>query len=351
MKILIAKHYGFCHGVKRAIDLSTKAVQTNADKKLFLLNEMIHNPLVNQEMEEKGIVFLDKERHNEQAQLELVTGHDVVIIPAFGTTKQTYEQLKRKGSEVVDTTCGCVKVVWKDVKDYSAGGFTSIIYGKIQHQETIATASYADKFLVILNYTDVQFVCNALVEERWHDILEKFKGSYSQGFNPQTDLQKVGLACQTTMLSNEFIAISDLFKKTMLQKYGEAELAEHFKTLKTICYATQERQDALLELLPQVQMMIVIGGYNSSNTYSLAKMAAEKVPTYHITTAKCIERERIQHKILETPVYAWKEMMTENWLPSTEIIMGVTAGASTPDWVIQEVVKKIEGFSASDNKI
>lgn len=345
MKILLAKHYGFCHGVTRAIDLSTKAVQSHAGKRLFLLNEMIHNPLVNEEMEHKGIVFLDKEQHNTETNLDPVVQEDVVIIPAFGTTKQTYNALRQKNVQVVDTTCGCVKVVWKDVKDYAAAGFTSVIYGKIQHQETIATASYSDKYLVIVSYDEAKLVCNAIIQEQCDDLLNIFHGCYSTGFNPQQDLQKVGLACQTTMLSNEFIRISDLFKETMVQKYGAEHLTEHFKTLKTICYATQERQDALHEMLPQADMMIVIGGYNSSNTYSLAKIAAEKVPTYHITTAKCIERGSIRHKILSTPVYAWKETLTENWLPNTEITIGVTAGASTPDWVIREVIHTLERFS------
>jgi len=290
---------GFCHGVVRAIRMAIHAAEKYPDRPIYLLNEVIHNPFVNRELQKRGIRFLDGKYSKNEHGLGAVTKDDVVIIPAFGGTIETYAQLNDIGCTVIDTTCGEVLSVWKRIQRYNVANYTTLIFGKHMHEETLATSSRARRYLVIKDLAEAQIVADYIrnpTVDAAANLLTYFTGAYSVGFSPQTDLQRVGMASQTTMYANQFIAASNLIRQAMHDRYGEEELDDHFLELDTICSATQERQDALQFLLPNVDMIIVVGGYNSSNTTNLARIASECVPTYHIEGVGKIFREAILHQ-------------------------------------------------------
>jgi 4-hydroxy-3-methylbut-2-enyl diphosphate reductase len=265
---------------------------------------------------------------------------DVVILPAFGASIPEMQLLKDKGCTIVDTTCPWVSKVWNSVEKHKKRNYTSIIHGKYNHEETIATSSFADKYLVVLNLAQANYVCDYILKGgNKEEFLAKFKNSYSEDFDPDQDLEYIGIANQTTMLKSETEEIGKLFERTILKKYGPTQLDKHFMSFNTICDATQERQDAMFKLVEEdLSLMVVIGGYNSSNTTHLQEIAIERgIPSYHIDSASRIgPGNRVEHKPLGKDLE-----VTENWLPDGAIVVGVTSGASTPDKVVDEVIEKI----------
>jgi 4-hydroxy-3-methylbut-2-enyl diphosphate reductase len=316
---------------------------------VYLTGEIIHNPHVNERLRALGVRFLT----DSGVEANALGRQDVVIIPAFGVTIRQMEQLDRQGCTLVDTTCGSVLNVWKNVKRYAQDGFTAIIHGKVSHEETRATASQAlqfpgGRYLVVLNLAETAEVCDYIRRGGARDqFLERFAAVASDGFDPDRDLCRVGLANQTTMLMSESLDVEAMFRAAMLDRYGEAALFDHFRAFDTICSATQDRQDAVVRLLRDqpLDVMLVVGGYNSSNTCNLARICAESLPTYHIADPGCLEGPRtIRHR----PVGSNVEITTPDWLPGGPISIGLTAGASTPDNLVGQVVQTLESFSRSD---
>jgi 4-hydroxy-3-methylbut-2-en-1-yl diphosphate reductase len=342
--IRLAEAFGFCWGVERAVAMAYETRQHFPTAKIWITNEIIHNPSVNQRLQEMNVGFI--EAHQEQKDFSVVNSGDVVILPAFGASVSEMELLNDRGCIIVDTTCPWVSKVWNSVEKHKKRDYTSIIHGKYKHEETIATSSFAGKYLVVLNLTEARYVANYILNGGDKtEFLTKFAGAYSEGFNPETDLQRVGVANQTTMLKSETEQIGKLFEQTMLKKHGPVELNEHFMSFNTICDATQERQDAMLNLVEEdLSLMLVIGGFNSSNTTHLQEIAVEKgFTSYHIDSAERIKpNNQIEHKPLGKSI-----TVRENWLPEGKIIVGVTSGASTPDIVVADAIKKIFELKSS----
>jgi 4-hydroxy-3-methylbut-2-enyl diphosphate reductase len=344
LTIKLAKEFGFCYGVERAIDLAYAARKSfPPDKPIFLLGEIIHNPEVNDQIRNLGIQTIsNKPTEEEMARLR---SEDVVIIPAFGTEVATRRKLEEKGCILVDTTCGDVMSVWKRVRQYSKESVTSIIHGKAKHEETKATTSQATAYgaghyLVVFNLDETDYVCRYILNGgNKEEFLAKFKGAYSPGFDPDIHLQAVGVANQTTMLRGETEEVQRRLRAAMEKKYGSASSDQHFRFFDTICGATQDRQDALEKLLTEpIDLLIVIGGYNSSNTSHLAEMGEARLPTYFIKNASKIVSDRlIQHYHL----HLQKEVETEDWLPAGHITVGITAGASCPNNLIEETIRRL----------
>ncbi len=349
LTVHLAREFGFCYGVDRAVDYAYQARERFPDRHVYLTGEIIHNPHVNDRLRRLGIRFLTDadvvSRPPEAA--------DVVIIPAFGLTISQLEQLDRRGCTLVDTTCGSVLNVWKNVKRYAQDGYTAIIHGKMSHEETRATASQVlqypgGRYLVVLNSTEAAEVCEYV--RRGGDrgsFIDRFGQAASQGFEPGRDLARVGLANQTTMLMSESLDVESLFREAMRDRYGDSALAQHFRAFDTICSATQDRQDAVVSLLASqpLDLMIVVGGYNSSNTCNLARLCAERVPTFHIAGPECLLAEdAIRHQALGEKV----ELTTRDWLPEGAVTIGLTAGASTPDNLVGMTVEALEKLASAD---
>jgi len=341
----LAREFGFCYGVDRAVEYAYETRTKFPERRVFLVGEIIHNPHVNKKLQAMGVEFL---RRPDDGEFDFahITPADVVILPAFGVTVQDFERLRAVGCVLVDTTCGSVLNVWKRVDSYAKDGFTAVIHGKYHHEETKATASQVSKYpggkyLVVRDMTEAREVCTQIEgagsAERF---LGLFAGKSSPGFDPDRDLVRVGVANQTTMLSGESLAIAAEIRRSMIRRYGDAALAEHFRTFDTICSATQDRQDAVLKLIAEpLDLMVVIGGYNSSNTTHLAAICHEKAPTYHIEDATCIDPKA--GTIRFRPVGGKTEERREGWLPEGRVMIGVTAGASTPNNKIGETVERI----------
>jgi len=345
LTFLLAREFGFCYGVDRAVEYAYETRRKFPDKRLFLVGEIIHNPHVNAKLREMGVVFLERSPAG-AFDFSVVTPDDVVIMPAFGVTIEDFARLRDNGCVMVDTTCGSVLNVWKRVESYARDGYTAIIHGKSYHEETKATASQVTKYpggryLVVFDMADARRVCDFI--EHGGDAAElarHFSHAISPGFDFERDLLRVGLANQTTMLSGESLAIAGEVRQSMLRRYGEANLAEHFRTFDTICSATQERQDAMVTLLQEpLDLMIVVGGYNSSNTTHLAAMSRNRgVRTYHIEDASAIDVE--SGKLRYQPTVKQPEQVADDWLGAAKLI-GVTAGASTPNNKIGETILRI----------
>lgn len=337
----LAREFGFCYGVERAIDLAYAARKVFPTERFFLVGEIIHNPLVNEHIAALGIHnLLDK---NGRPAVEMLEAEDVVIIPAFGTEIGLLEQIKSKGCHIVDTTCGDVMNVWKRVRQNAQEQVTSVIHGKATHEETRATASRSlgdgtGHYLVVFDLPEAQVVADYLAGRGERaDFLERFAGKHSPGFDPDVHLQRIGVANQTTMFKEETEAIQHLLREAVLQRDGSAA---NFRRFDTICAATQNRQDALKELLRSpLDMLMVIGGYNSSNTTHLAEIGSTSIPTWFVSRAECLESaHRIRHFDLSTR----KESTHEGrWLPDTYLRIGLTAGASCPNNIIEDVVRRI----------
>jgi 4-hydroxy-3-methylbut-2-enyl diphosphate reductase len=308
-------------------------------ERIWITNEIIHNPSVNQRLREMEVGFIPV--NQDHKDFSLVQSGDVVILPAFGASVNEMQLLNDKGCTIVDTTCPWVSKVWNSVEKHKKREYTSIIHGKYNHEETVATSSFAGIYLVLLNLEQAHYVADYILNGGDRAaFLAQFKNSYSDGFEPDRDLERIGIANQTTMLKSETEDIGKLFEHTMLKKYGPAALNEHFMSFNTICDATQERQDAMFGLVEEeLDLMVVIGGYNSSNTTHLQEIAVERrIPSYHIDSAERIDvaANRLEHKPLGADL-----ILTEQWLPSGKITVGVTSGASTPDKVVEEVIEKI----------
>jgi 4-hydroxy-3-methylbut-2-en-1-yl diphosphate reductase len=344
----LAREFGFCYGVDRAVEYAYETRTKFPDKRTFLVGEIIHNPHVNHKLAAMGVEFLHRpEGRDGEFDFSSVTADDVVILPAFGVTVRDFQRLRVLGCVLVDTTCGSVLNVWKRVEVYARDGFTALIHGKNYHEETKATSSQVNKYpggkyLVVRDMTEARLVCDYIEgagnRERF---LEHFKETMTPGFDPDRDLQRVGVANQTTMLSGESLAIAAEVAKSMARRWGADTLAEHFRTFDTICSATQERQDAVLKLIAEpLDLMVVIGGYNSSNTTHLAAICNEKVTTFHIEDASCIEAVDGSIRYRPVGVHSTEERR-ERWLPGGRLTIGITAGASTPNNKIGETIERI----------
>jgi 4-hydroxy-3-methylbut-2-enyl diphosphate reductase len=346
LTIHLAREFGFCYGVDRAVDYAYQTRERFPDRRVFLTGEIIHNPHVNAKLRSMGIGFLS----DDEVSIESLGSSDVVILPAFGVTIAMLQRLERRGCTLVDTTCGSVLNVWKNVRRYCEGGYTSIIHGKAWHEETQATASqaleYGGRYLVVLDRPEAEIVCDYIRDGGNRDaFLERFGSTASAGFDPDRDLQRVGLANQTTMLMSESLEIADMLKAAISDRYGSGSLIEHFEAFDTICSATQDRQDAVVTLLEQktIDLMIVIGGYNSSNTCNLARICAASKPTFHIADPEClVSPEEIRHR----PAGGSGEVTARGWLPgSGAVAVGLTSGASTPDNLVGATIAKITEFT------
>jgi 4-hydroxy-3-methylbut-2-en-1-yl diphosphate reductase len=342
LTIKLAKEFGFCYGVERAIDLAYAARRVFPNQPIYILGEIIHNPEVNDQIRAMDIRFLSGKEKN--ADLADLGEGDVVIIPAFGTEVATRQQLEAKGCVFVDTTCGDVMSVWKRIKQYSREAVTSIIHGKSWHEETKATSSQATAtsghYLVVFTLAETDYVCNYIVRGgNKQEFLDKFKGAYSHGFDPDIHLNAIGVANQTTMLRGETEEVQRRLKKAIETKFGTENVDKHFRFFDTICGATQDRQDALGKLLNEpLDLLLVIGGYNSSNTSHLAEMGEAKLPTYFIkNAAKLISDKVIQH----FDQHKHAEVDTQNWLPAGDVTVGITAGASCPNNLIEDVIRRL----------
>jgi 4-hydroxy-3-methylbut-2-en-1-yl diphosphate reductase len=346
LTVHLAREFGFCYGVDRAVNYAYQTRRRFPNRTVYLTGEIIHNPHVNDQLRAMDVRFLS----DTPGALDQVASDDVVILPAFGVTVATLVELERRGCTLVDTTCGSVLNVWKNVRRYAEGRYTSVIHGKVWHEETQATASqaveYGGHYLVLYNDADAEVVCEYI--RHGGDagaLLERFRNAVSAGFDPERDLQRVGLANQTTMLMSESLEIEKLLKAAIIARYGEADLIEHFQAFDTICSATQDRQDAVVALLRDtpVDLLIVIGGYNSSNTCNLARICASSKPTFHIADPDClVSPDDIRHR----PVGTKTEVMSSGWLPASgPLSIGLTSGASTPDNLVGDVVVKLAQFA------
>ena len=343
LTVRLAKQFGFCYGVERAIDLAYAARKVFKDRRLFIVGEIIHNPEVNEQISSLGIKNLTG--RNKQADISDLQPDDVVILPAFGTEVSILQQIKDRGCQIVDTTCGDVMSVWKRVRKYASESATSIIHGKAEHEETKATSSRAlgdgnGHYLVVLTLADTDYVCDYIRHGGDKQaFLEKFKGAYSPGFDPDIHLRTVGVANQTTMLRGETEEVQRRIQRAIVERDGLELAAKNFRFFDTICGATQERQDALRELLNvKMDLLLVVGGYNSSNTSHLAEMGEEKLPTYFVLNASRLLSE---DEILHYNLHEKREVVAHNWLPKSPVVVGITAGASCPNNLIEETLIRL----------
>lgn len=337
IKIYVARYYGFCHGVIRAIRMALDASEKYAGRRIWMLGQIIHNPFVNDQLKQRGVIILDVPW---EGSLHLIQPDDVVIVPAFGVSVDVQQRLAASGCTVVDTACGEVMSIWKRIGRYNAAGITTIIHGKYAHEETVATKSRASRYLVVKDAREAEMVAGYIRSgdsAQAAAILSHLAGAYSDGFDPARDLQVVGMAAQTTMYASEFISISNMIRSAVADRYGDAA-DEHFQELDTICSATQERQDAVAGLAPKSDVMIVVGGYNSSNTTNLTRVAHNGAPAYHVQGPGRISRQSIRHQ-----AYGKKsEEESAGWLPAKRpLTIGLTSGASTPDSVLEEVLREL----------
>jgi 4-hydroxy-3-methylbut-2-en-1-yl diphosphate reductase len=357
--VRLAESFGFCYGVDRAVDYAYQTRTQFPDRRIFLVGEIIHNPHVNTRLREMGITFLYPAADGPQAgsfDFGRLGPEDVVILPAFGVTLEDFRRLQEIGCSIVDTTCGSVLNVWKRVDQYARDGYTALIHGKYYHEETKATASQVFKhpggaYLIVYDLDEARLVMD-YIERLPHALdrdafMEHFRHKVSPGFDPEVHLQRIGCANQTTMLAGESLAIAAEVGRSLERRFGgevEFDLGKHFRSFDTICSATQERQDAVLQMVEDPagppDVMVVIGGYNSSNTNHLAVICARYTTTYHIADASCIDPERgtIRFKPNGTPLDT-PEVEAEDWLPRGPLSVGLTAGASTPNNKIGEALE------------
>jgi 4-hydroxy-3-methylbut-2-enyl diphosphate reductase len=341
--VRLAKQFGFCYGVERAIDLAYAARKVFKDRRLFIVGEIIHNPEVNEQISSLGIKNLMGK--NKQADISDLEPDDVVIVPAFGTELAIQQQIKDRGCQIVDTTCGDVMSVWKRVRKYASESATSIIHGKASHEETKATSSRAlgdgkGHYLVVLTLKDTDYVCDYIRHGgNKHEFLEHFRDAHSPGFDPDIHLKTVGVANQTTMLRGETEEVQRRIRQAIVDRDGPEGATKNFRFFDTICGATQERQDALRELLDvPMNLLLVVGGYNSSNTSHLAEMGEEKLPTYFVRNATRLVSNT---EILHYDLHQRQEVIAKDWLPQGKIVVGITAGASCPNNLIEETLVRL----------
>lgn len=350
VRFYLARHFGFCYGVENAIEIAYKTIEENPDKRIFLLSEMIHNPGVNQDLKNLGVKFLMDTSGKQLIEWGELTNEDIVIIPAFGTTLEIEEKLNELGIDPYqyNTTCPFVQRVWTRSTQLGKEDFTVIIHGKSYHEETRATFSHSNtnaKSLIIRDLDKAKqlssFILGGIGEQEFYEI---FKEKYSKGFNAKRDLEKVGVVNQTTMLATETQAIADLLRETMIKRYGVNEIKNHFAdTRDTLCYATNDNQDATYGLLEvEADFAIVVGGYNSSNTSHIVEICEQKLRTYFISSEKKILSDTV---ISHFDLHNRQEIQTNNFIPQKDIItILLTSGASCPDAVVESVLRKIHSY-------
>lgn len=347
LTIRLAREFGFCYGVDRAIEYAYEAKKRFPDRRLFLSGEIIHNPSVNQNLRDMGFTILEDGRVP-QTRYASVEKDDVVVLPAFGVTVEEMKHLKTIGAVLVDTTCGSVLNVWKNVSKYARDGFTVVIHGKHYHEETRATASQAllhpgGAYLCVRDEAETEIVCGFVRGEVSRDeFMERFAQAVSEGFDPAAHLERIGLANQTTMLMSESLRVQDMLRRAYLERFG-ADLTDRFRSFDTICSATQDRQDAVLRMFEETppDVMLVIGGYNSSNTQALVRICSQRCPTYYVESPECIDPATgaLTHRALG----ASTSTVITGWLKGegASLTLGVTAGASTPDSVVAKSIERI----------
>ena len=342
--VLLAEQFGFCYGVERAIDLAYASRKVFPENRIFLIGEIIHNPDVNRHLREMGIVSLPWQELG--ASYDGLTEDDVLIVPAFGAPTHFMDKVEERGCYVVDTTCGDVMKVWRRVRGYAKDGVTSIIHGKSNHEETRATASRAlgemgdGNYLIVLTLADVDYVCDYIRHGGVRaEFLERFEGEFSIGFDPEIHLRQIGVANQTTMLKSETEEMQRRLCRAIVDRDGAADA---FQMFDTICGATQERQDALFEMLRErMDLLLVVGGYNSSNTAHLVEIAEPELPTFFIRDASCIRSlEQIVHYDLHHRAEKTSDY-SRLFSDDRPVIVGITAGASCPNNLIEETLVKI----------
>jgi 4-hydroxy-3-methylbut-2-en-1-yl diphosphate reductase len=338
LTVRLAEAFGFCWGVERAVAMAYETRRHYPSERIWITNEIIHNPSVNDHLRAMNVQFIAVEDGVKDFS-EVGTG-DVVILPAFGATVQEMQLLNERGCHIVDTTCPWVSKVWNTVEKHKKHAFTSIIHGKVKHEETLATSSFAGTYLVVLDLEEAQMVCDYILGEGDRDrFMARFERACSPGFDPDRDLLRLGVANQTTMLKSETEEIGRLFERTMLRRFGPAQLGEHFLAFNTICDATQERQDAMFALVDEpLDLMVVIGGFNSSNTTHLQEIAVSRgIRSFHIDTPERIGPGNvIEHKPLGEDL-----QLEQPFLPEGPIRVGITSGASTPDRVVEDVIRRL----------
>lgn len=360
VRFYLARHFGFCYGVENAIEIAFRTVAENPGKRIFLLSEMIHNPQVNADLQSYGINFLMDTAGHTIIPYDELTGNDIVIIPAFGTTIEMEKLLKEKGIaiEKYNTTCPFVEKVWNRAEAIAEKGYTVVVHGKPKHEETRATFSHSAVHTPTLVVNDMkeaiilgEYIKGRLSMEEFHQC---FAGRYNEGFNPGLHLQKIGVVNQTTMLAEDTQAIADFLKQCMIEKYGIEHIAEHFAdTRDTLCYATNDNQTSVKALLhTPADLAIIVGGYNSSNTSHLVELCEQKLPSFFINSAdKILSKESIVHFDLHTH----SEKTTEHFLVTNDgnherpLNILITSGASCPDALVEKVIYRLAGFFPGAN--
>lgn len=350
VKFFIPRHFGFCYGVENAIEISYKTIENNPDKRIFLLSEMIHNPGVNEDLLNRGVKFLMDTSGNNLTDWSELTKDDIVIIPAFGTTLEIQKKLDEIGINPYryNTTCPFVEKVWNRSSQLGKEDFTIIIHGKHYHEETRATFSHSKihgPSLIVRNLEEARFLTEVVLGKKSkQNFYSYFDGKYSEGFEPEKDLQKIGVVNQTTMLATETQEIADELKAVMIKKYGAQNLNLHFAdTRDTLCYATYDNQEATYGLLESpADFAIVVGGYNSSNTSHIVELCENKLPTYFISSAdKLISQNSIKHY----DIHSKSELVAKNYIPvKDKVSILLTSGASCPDSVVDQVLNKTHSF-------
>lgn len=350
VRIILARHFGFCYGVENAIEISYRAIAENPDKRIFLLSQMIHNPEVNQDLLSRGVKFLQDTQGNQLIDWNELNENDIVVIPAFGTTLDIEKKLAARGIQLAkyDTTCPFVQRVWKKSEKLGSENFTVIIHGKDKHEETRATFSHTNEFakaVVIRDISEAKILGEIILGSKsTNEFNEVFANRYSEGFNPESDLLKIGVVNQTTMLASETQEITDYLNQIMIQKFGETAAKDHFaNTRDTLCYATNDNQSATLKLLEEkADLAIIVGGYNSSNTSHLVELCETKFPTFFIQD----ENEIVSKKVIRHfDLHKKERIETENYLgtnPAPSII--ISSGASCPDATVDRVIQKLLSY-------